>query len=74
MFEQAKEEYKQACSVLINLMKITKDDEKFHTYLSGHLNYALEKAEVCKKNMTEALKSKNSAGFYNNNLTISAFQ
>jgi hypothetical protein len=54
-------------------MKQTKDDAKFHEYLGGQLNYALQRAEVCKKNMQEALKSKNSAGFYNNNLTVSAF-
>ena len=56
------------------VMKLTQDDAKFSEYLKGQMNYAIQRAEVCKKNMGEALKSKNSAGFYKDNLTVSAFQ
>ena len=73
MFEKAKAVYMEACQVLMALMKLTQDDAKFSEYLKGQLNYAIQRAEVCKTNMKEALKSKNSAGFYKDNLTIGAF-
>ena len=69
VFDKAKAQYTQACQIFINLLKMTTDDPNLQAYLNQQCTYAMNKAETCHKNVNESLKSKNQAGFLQNNLT-----
>jgi SpoVK/Ycf46/Vps4 family AAA+-type ATPase len=74
LFDEAKQSYKDAAISLVELMKLTADDENFKAYLKQQLNYALQKAETCKTNMSTQLMSKTSAGYGKNSLAVDEFK
>jgi len=49
MYLNAEAEYIVSLDGFIHLLKITKDDANFQTFLKSKMNYLLDRAERCKK-------------------------
>ena len=62
-FKEAKPEYTVAAQGLINLMRITADDQNFQTWVKSRLDYTMERAERSKKNVMNQLVNMSGAGY-----------
>ena len=51
----------------MHLMKITRDDANFQSYVTQKMTYLLDRGEKCKRYITSQMSDKKVAGFYNNN-------
>ena len=67
MYLEAEAEYIVSLDGFIHLMKITKDDANFQSFLTLKMTYLLDRAEKCKKFIKTTLTDKKAAGFYNVN-------
>jgi len=67
LYHEAESEYIVALDGFIHLLKITKDDEAFQSFLKVKMSYLLDRAEKSKRFITSQMSDKKVAGFYNHN-------
>ena len=66
-YMQAQAEYLLAIDGFMHLMKITKDDTNFQTWVKAKIEYLFGRGEKCKGYIKGQLSDKKVAGFYNGN-------